>query len=181
MKKFFTITLVSLLFSAATFANIIINDREDNGTTTYIVTASQDDGMLLYNSLMLAEQNGRSGLARVFRTADGILEIYSTMSKIPGNPAPFVSTITVKYLEIAQRVKATTRVFQGENHLSVYLINESEAQALYEALNVVIQDGRSGYSKSIKTDNDMIELSCTKSKIPGGLTYGCTLHITEEN
>lgn len=65
------------------------------------------------------------------------------------------------------------------NFLRASINDVAEAKLLYEGLNVKETKGRSGSQKTYESTGNWLEITCTKSDMPIGLSYTCLVSLKE--
>ena len=72
---------------------------------------------------------------------------------------------------------AKTSVYRDTNYIRATLNDENEAKTLYESMNIYVLNGKSSYAKVFRTNDEIAEIYCTKSKLPFGIQNSCTISI----
>ncbi len=70
-----------------------------------------------------------------------------------------------------------TAVYEDGDFVRASIHSAVDARDLFDGLNLDEMMGRSGNAKVYRTSDEKVEVSCTKSTIPGGMPYVCTVSI----
>lgn len=85
--------------------------------------------------------------------------------------------VSLLTLLVASFAQAETRVYRDGDFVKAAINDSADAAALYDALSLEEFKGRSGTSKMFKTADGKAEVYCSKSSIPNGMPYVCTVAL----
>lgn len=169
MKSLFALLVLIMCQNAQAAGTAVYTEGNLLRATLNGASDSED----LYKALKIEKVEGRSDSAKIFSTGDQAVEIYCTASSLPFG-TPFSCTLSI---DLKKKSKTTFR-YEDNGFLRASINDMADAGKLFNLLDLKNGNGRSGASKTFQSKDKKAEINCTKSSIPIGLPYGCTVSIS---